>query len=94
MPLIHTTKGDLNESLLHRQDGAIDNKVETTSWTEYWQGGLGHKHVFDAQAAKSADGSSLCVAPGPCDALLIHRSVTMTLKQMPTSTGAVASFTK
>jgi hypothetical protein len=38
MALITTTKGDMDDSLLERKDGSIDNDIEFTTWTEYWLG--------------------------------------------------------
>lgn len=35
MPLIHTTRGDVDDSLLERTDGAVENDNEHTTWTEY-----------------------------------------------------------
>ena len=33
--LIHTTKGDLEESTLIKTEGQIDNENEFTTWVEY-----------------------------------------------------------
>lgn len=35
MSLIHTTKGDLEESTLIKTEGQIDNENEFTTWVEY-----------------------------------------------------------
>lgn len=35
MALIHTTLGDLDESLLDKTEGTFDNKNEKGSWVEY-----------------------------------------------------------
>lgn len=35
MALINTTHGPMEESLLTRKDGMIDNDVEHTTWVEY-----------------------------------------------------------
>ncbi len=35
MALIHTTKGDLEESTLIKTTGEIDNDNEHTTWVEY-----------------------------------------------------------
>jgi len=35
MALIHTTKGDLEESTLIKTEGLIDNENEKTTWVEY-----------------------------------------------------------
>ncbi len=37
--MITTTKGLMNESLLDKREGTIDNDNETTTWVEYWLGG-------------------------------------------------------
>jgi hypothetical protein len=37
--MITTTKGEMDESLLDKREGTIDNDNETTTWTEYWLGG-------------------------------------------------------
>jgi hypothetical protein len=34
--LVTTTKGDMDDSLLAKRDGTVDNDNETTSWVEYW----------------------------------------------------------
>jgi len=59
--LINTTKGQMDESLLEKIEGSIDNDNETTTWVEYWlDGELVHRsaHVqlkkavtFSAEAA-------------------------------------------
>ena len=59
--MITTTKGDMDESLLEKREGTIDNDNETTTWVEYWlDGELVHRsaHVqlkkavtFSAEAA-------------------------------------------
>jgi hypothetical protein len=36
MALVTTTKGDMDESLLEKREGTVDNDNETTSWVEYW----------------------------------------------------------
>lgn len=46
MNLINTTKGEMDESLLEKRDGSIENENETTHWTEYWlDGELVHRSV-------------------------------------------------
>lgn len=37
--MITTTKGLMDESLLDKREGTIDNANETTTWVEYWLGG-------------------------------------------------------
>jgi hypothetical protein len=34
--LIQTTKGEMDESLLNKKTGTIDNENETINWVEYW----------------------------------------------------------
>jgi protoporphyrinogen oxidase len=38
MNMITTTKGEMDESLLEKREGSLDNDTETTSWVEYWLG--------------------------------------------------------
>jgi len=59
MAIINTTKGEMDESLLEKKEGTIDNEDELTTWVEYWLEGE-----------------------------LVHRSVHVTLKKMPTFAGA------
>ena len=37
--LVTTTKGEMDDSLLVKQEGTVDNDNETTSWVEYWLDG-------------------------------------------------------
>ena len=37
--MITTTKGDMDESLLEKREGSLDNDNETTTWVEYWLDG-------------------------------------------------------
>ena len=62
MALITTTKGEMDESLLEKKEGSVDNDNEYTTWVEYW-----------------------------LDGELVHRSVHVTLKQMPIFAGAEAA---
>ena len=51
--MITTTKGDMDESLLEKREGSLDNDNETTRWVEYWlEGELVHRsaHVALKQA--------------------------------------------
>ncbi len=53
MATVFTTKGDMEESLLEKREGAIDNDNEFTTWVEYWyEGELVHRsaHVRLKQA--------------------------------------------
>lgn len=35
MALIHTTQGDIDENLLVKSEGSLDNENEYTTWVEY-----------------------------------------------------------
>lgn len=37
--IVSTTKGDMDDSLLVKQEGSVDNEDEFTTWTEYWLDG-------------------------------------------------------
>ena len=39
MALVTTTKGEMDDSLLVKQEGSLDNDNETTTWVEYWLDG-------------------------------------------------------
>ncbi len=44
--MITTTKGLMDETLLEKKTGLIDNEVERTEWVEYWDGDeLVHRSV-------------------------------------------------
>jgi hypothetical protein len=46
MALITTTKGDMDETLLEKKEGVVDNETERTTWVEYWLNGeLVHRSV-------------------------------------------------
>ena len=46
MPLINTTKGEMEESLLEKKEGVVDNENEYTTWVEYWhEGEIVHRSV-------------------------------------------------
>lgn len=36
MSLVNTTRGEMDESLLERREGGLDDDNETTEWVEYW----------------------------------------------------------
>ena len=39
-----TTKGDMDDSLLEKREGSIDNDIELTTWVEYYhEGELVHR---------------------------------------------------
>ena len=42
--MITTTKGEMDESLLEKREGSVDNDNELTTWVEYWlEGELVHR---------------------------------------------------
>lgn len=42
--IITTTKGDMDDSLLEKREGVVDNEIEYTEWVEYWhEGDLVHR---------------------------------------------------
>jgi len=47
--MITTTKGLMDEALLDKQEGTIENDNETTTWVEYWlDGELVHRSAHVA----------------------------------------------
>ena len=36
MAIIHTTKGNMDESLLEKKTGIVNNDNEYTEWVEFW----------------------------------------------------------
>jgi len=46
MAEVTTTKGMMDESLLEKKEGFVDNENEYTTWIEYWhEGELVHRSV-------------------------------------------------
>ena len=44
--IVNTTKGEMDDSLLEKREGSLDNDTETTSWIEYWlDGEMVHRSV-------------------------------------------------
>ena len=42
--LVTTTKGNMDDSLLEKREGTVDNDNELTTWVEYWlEGELVHR---------------------------------------------------
>ena len=37
--LVNTTKGEMDDSLLEKREGTVDNENELTTWVEYWLDG-------------------------------------------------------
>jgi hypothetical protein len=38
--LVNTIHGEMDDSLLEKKEGSIDNDVESTTWVEYWLDGV------------------------------------------------------
>ena len=61
--MITTTKGEMDETLLEKKEGFVDNDVEYTTWVEYWlDGELVHRsaHVrLKTSPALFAEAASL-----------------------------------
>ena len=34
--IVTTTKGEMDDSLLEKREGSVDNDNEYTTWVEYW----------------------------------------------------------
>jgi hypothetical protein len=44
--IVTTTKGEMDDSLLEKREGSVENDTETTSWVEYWlDGEMVHRSV-------------------------------------------------
>jgi hypothetical protein len=58
--IVTTTKGEMDDSLLEKREGSLDNDTETTSWVEYWlDGEMVHRSVNMAlKRSVFADGIS------------------------------------
>ena len=37
--IVTTTKGEMDDSLLEKREGVVDNDNENTNWIEYWLNG-------------------------------------------------------
>ena len=63
MALVNTIKGQMDESLLEKKEGSVDNDNEYTTWVEYWlEGELVHRsaHVqLKKPVTLSAEAASL-----------------------------------
>lgn len=47
--MINTTHGEMDEAILRKVEGVVDNDIEHTSWVEYWSGDeLVHRSVHVA----------------------------------------------
>ena len=58
--IVTTTKGEMDDSLLEKREGSLENDTETTSWVEYWLAGeMVHRSVHMAlKRGVFADGIS------------------------------------
>jgi hypothetical protein len=58
--IVNTTKGEMDDSLLEKREGSLENDTETTSWVEYWlDGEMVHRSVNMAlKRSVFADGIS------------------------------------
>ena len=58
--IVNTTKGEMDDSLLEKREGSLDNDTETTNWVEYWLAGeMVHRSVHMAlKRGVFADGIS------------------------------------
>lgn len=64
MALVTTTKGDMEESLLEKKTGSVDNENEYTTWVEYWlDGELVHRsaHVQLKKAPSFVGGEAASI---------------------------------
>lgn len=44
--IVTTIHGEMDDSLLEKREGEVDDDIEYTTWTEYWyQGELVHRSV-------------------------------------------------
>ena len=34
--IVTTTKGEMDDSLLEKREGSVDNDNESSTWVEYW----------------------------------------------------------
>ena len=49
MALVTTTKGEMDDSLLEKKEGSVNNDNESTTWVEYWlDGELVHRSAHVA----------------------------------------------
>lgn len=65
MALVTTTKGDMDDSLLEKKEGTIDNDNETTNWIEYWlDGELVHRSVHMTLKKFTVTGEAVAASLG------------------------------
>jgi hypothetical protein len=83
--LISTTKGNIEEALLDKREGKLDNDNELTTWVEHWHGG---QKACAHKLAASGE-SRICLN---CGSELVHRSASIKLKKMPPMSGELNLF--
>lgn len=77
MGLITTTHGDMDESLLNKREGEIDNEDEHTTWVEYW---------LDRTDECTIEGHDITQSSPDFPGVFferVHRSAHVTLKKLP-----------
>lgn len=61
--LVNTTKGEMDDSLLEKKEGMLDNDNETTTWVEYWlEGELVHRSVHMTLKKFTVTGESVAAS--------------------------------
>lgn len=79
---INTIHGEMDEALLQKIEGGLDNETEATTWVEY--------------CLKDCDGQAHTSGQPDADHCFcskhVHRSVDMKLKKNVVGLGSVASF--
>lgn len=80
--LIHTTKGDLDESLLWKKEGEVNNDNEHTISVEYC---LAHCEGPAHKTGESDSQSFFCSQH-------VHRSVHVTLKKNPSAISGIGGI--
>lgn len=82
MTTITTTLGDMDESLLMKRNGLVDNEDELTTTVEYCLAGC----------TSNAHRTGIPESPGYFCSRNVHRSVNMTLKKNVSIEGVAAKF--
>ena len=60
MAMVTTIYGELDESLLEKREGGLDNENESTTWVEYWLNGeLVHRSAHVSLKQSPTLGSEL-----------------------------------
>lgn len=65
MPMVMTTKGEMDESLLEKRTGADESDHERAEWVEYWhEGELVHRSVHLVLKKYSLTGAAVAASFG------------------------------